>query len=441
MPLIALAISIAILLVLTVRLKLNAFLALLVTSFCAGILNGMNADAALKSILKGFGDTAGSLAPMILFGAILGKIIEESGAAHSITGAMVNVLGQRRIQWAVLLAAFLIGLPMFYNAGFVVLIPLIYTLASTTGLPLVWLGMPMAAALSAVHGMLPPHPAPAAIALAFHADAGRTLLYGLPIAFAGAVVSGPVWAMCFRKLRTEPPPGLHVEQSFKDRPLPGVWVSLTTVLFPVALMIAGSAVALATHRVNAFTATMRFLADPNVALFLAMILACYTLGLRRGRPFEALMKDASGAIAAIALVVFIIAGGGAFKQVLLDGGMGESVKHLTAGMAFAPILLGFLTAVFMRGATGSATVAAVTAAGIVLPIVPTSGVRPELLVLAVGAGSISLSHFSDSGFWMFKEYFNLGIRDTLATWTGMEILLSLVGLAGVLAENALLGPP
>jgi gluconate transporter len=441
MPLIVLAISIALLLVLNIWGKLNAFLALLVTAFCAGILNGMSADAALKSILKGFSDTLGSLALMILFGAMLGKLIEESGAAHTITGALIGAMGRKRIQYAVLIAGFMIGLPMFYNAGFLVLIPLIYTLSSTTGLPLTWLGMPMASALSITHGMLPPHPGPAAIAVTFHADPGRALLYGLPIAAIGAIVAGPLWAVFFRDLRTKPPASLHVERAFDRRSLPGFLVSTATVLFPVALMVAGSIVALAVRRDNRLTVSMRFLSDPNVALFLAVALGCYTLGLRRGRTLEALMKDASTAVSGVAMVLFIIAGGGALKQVLLDGGTGESVKHLTGAMAFSPILLAWATASLLRGATGSATVAAITAAGIILPIVPSSGVRPELLALAVGAGSITFSHFSDSGFWMFKEYFNLSIKETLATWTMMEILIGLVGLAGVLAEHALLGPP
>ena len=401
----------------------------------------MSADAALKSILKGFGDTLGSLALMILFGAMLGKLIEESGAAHTITGALIAAMGRNRIQWAVLIVAFLIGLPMFYNAAFLVLIPLIYTLATETGLPLVWLGMPMAAALSIVHGMLPPHPGPAAIAVAFHADAGRTLLYGLPIAAIGAIVAGPLWATFFRGLRTKPPANLHVERKFEGGSLPGFLVSMTTVLFPVALMIAGSIVALAVRRDNGLTVSMRFLSDANVALFLAVVLACYTLGLRRGRTVEALMKDANTAVSGVAGTLFIVAAGGALKQVLLDAGTGESVKHLTAGMSLSPIVLAWATAVLLRGATGSATVAAITAAGIVVPIVPSSGVRPELLVLAIGAGSVSLSHFSDSGFWMFKEYFNLSVRETLATWTMLEILIALVGLAGVLLEHALLGPP
>jgi gluconate transporter len=441
MPLIVLAISIAILLVLTTWGKLNAFLALLVSAFCAGILNGMGADATLKSILKGFSDTLGSLALMILFGAMLGKLIEESGAAHTITAALIGLLGRKRIQYAVLIAAFLIGLPMFYNAAFLVLIPLIYTLASTTGMPLAWLGMPMAAALSAAHGMLPPHPGAAAIAIMFHADAGRTLLYGLPIAALGAVAGGPLWAVFFRNLRTKPPANLHVERPLEAQRLPGIAVSMTTVLFPVALMIAGSAVALAVPGGNRLAATIRFLSDPNVALFLAMVLGCYTLGLRRGRTVEALMKDTSAAVSGVAMVLFIIAGGGALKQVLLDSGTGESVKQLTGHMALSPIVLAWATASLLRGATGSATVAGITAAGIILPIVPGSGVRPELLVLAVGAGSITFSHFSDSGFWMFQEYFNLTIPQTLATWTAMEILIGLVGLAGVLVEHALLGPP
>jgi len=441
MALIVLAISIVILLVLITWGKLNAMLALLVTAFCAAILNGMTADAALKSILKGFGDTLGSLALMILFGAMLGKLIEESGAAHTITNALIGVMGRKRIQFAVLIVGFLIGLPMFYNAGFLVLIPLIYTMASATGLPLTWLGLPMAAPMSVAHGMLPPHPGPAAIVVAFHADAGLTLLYGLPIAAVAAVIAGPLWAMFFRNLRTKPPAGLHVERSFEGRGLPGFLVSVTTVLFPVALMIAGSVTQLAVRRENALTTLMRFLSDPNVALFLAVALGCYTLGVRRGRKVEAIMQDASAAVTGVAMVLFIIAAGGALKQVLLDGGTGESVKQLAGRLAFSPIVLAWCTASLLRGATGSATVSAITAAGIILPIVPSSGVRPELLVLAVGAGSITFSHFSDSGFWMFKEYFNLSIKQTFATWSMTELLIGLVGMAGVLVEHALLGPP
>jgi H+/gluconate symporter-like permease len=206
-------------------------------------------------------------------------------------------------------------------------------------------------------------------------------------------------------------------------------------------MIAGSVTQLAVRRVNGLTTLMRFLSDPNVALFLAVALACYTLGVRRGRTVEAIMQDASAAVTGVAMVLFIIAAGGALKQVLLDGGTGESVKQLAGRLAFSPIVLAWCTASLLRGATGSATVSAITAAGIILPIVPSSGVRPELLVLAVGAGSTTFSHFSDSGFWMFKEYFNLSIKQTFATWSMTELLIGLVGLAGVLVEHALLGPP
>ncbi len=438
MSLIVLAIAVVVLLAL-VSLKLNAFLALLVTSFVTGILNSMGPDATLKSLLKGFGETLGSLGLIILFGAILGKLIEESGAAHAIAGALTRVLGTSRVQLSVLITAFLVGLTMFYQPAFLILIPLIYTLSTTTGLPLMYLGIPLCAALSVTHGYLPPHPGPTAVAVMLHADVNRTLLYGLIIAVPATIIAGPLFALLFRGLRTKPPAQLFRERTFSREQLPGLGLSLTTVLFPVLIMVAGAVVTLTARGENKLTAAARFLSDPNVALFLAVLLGFYTLGLRRGRGVEKLMKEASEAIGGVAPVLFVIAGGGAFKQVLLDGGTGEAVKQLASRVPLSPIVLAWGTAALLRGAVGSATIAAITATGIVLPLVPGSGVRPELLVLAIGAGSITFSHFSDAGFWMFKEYYDLSVRQTLATWTVMEIIIAVVGLVGVLLLNLLLG--
>jgi Gnt-I system high-affinity gluconate transporter/Gnt-II system L-idonate transporter len=439
MPLVLLGIAIALLLVLIVRLKLNAFLALLVTSFLAGVLNGMRPEAALQSILKGIGDTMGSLVLVLVFGAMLGKLIEESGAAHTISYALTGLLGESRIQIAMLATGFIVGLPMIYNASFLVLIPLIYTLSGTTGLPLMYLGIPLSAALSVMHGYIPPHPAPTSIAILYKADVNRTLLYGLVLAVPAAVLAGPVLARFFRKLKNQPPPDLYHPLVFRKEALPGLGVSLMVTLIPVLLMLGGAVVSLAAPAGGNAVAIARFLSDPNVALLAAVLAGLYALGLRRGRNMDALMKSVAAAAASVAMVILIIASGGAFKQVLLDCGTGEVIKAIAARAQVSPILLAWGTAALLRLALGSATVAAITAAGIIIPLVPNCGVAPELLVIATTSGSLMFSHFNDIGFWMFKEYYNVTVKQTFQIWTVMESIVAVVGLAGVFLLHAALG--
>ena len=441
MPLILLALSIILLLVLIVRLKLNPFLALLLVSFFAGVLNGMSAEAALRSILKGIGDTMGSLVLVLVFGAILGKLIEESGAAHTISYAFTNWFGARRIQLSMLATGFLVGLPMIYNASFLVLIPLVYTLSKTSGLPLMSLGIPLSAALSVTHGYLPPHPAPTSIAILYKADVNRTLLYGLVLAIPAAILAGPVLARFFRKLKNQPPAELFQGVTFRKEDLPGLGVSLFTILIPVLLMLAGALASMAPHTGSGLLTASKFLSDPNVALLLAVLVGLYTLGLRRGRNMETLMKSVGAAAASISMVILIIASGGAFKQVLIDCGTGDAIKDIAAHAQLSPILLAWATAALMRLALGSATVAAITAAGIMVPLVAHSGVAPELLVIATTSGSLMFSHFNDIGFWMFKEYYNVSVKQTFQIWTVMESIVAVVGLAGAFLFHALLGSP
>jgi gluconate transporter len=441
MPLILLSLSIVFLLLLIVRLKLNPFLALLLTSFFVGVFNGMSAEAALRSILKGIGDTMGSLVLVLVFGAVLGKLIEESGAAHTISYAFTDLFGARRMQFSMLATGFLVGLPMIYNASFLVLIPLVYTLASTSGLSLMSLGIPLSAALSVTHGYLPPHPAPTSIAILYNADVNRTLLYGLVLAIPAAILAGPVLARFFRKLKNQPPPELFQGVTFRKEDLPGLSVSLFTILIPVLLMLGGALVSMATRTGSGLLTASKFLSDPNVALLLAVLVGFYTLGLRRGRNMEALMKSMGTAAASISMVILIIAAGGAFKQVLIDCGTGDAIKDIAAKAQFSPILLAWVTAALMRLALGSATVAAITAAGIMVPLVPHSGVAPELLVIATTSGSLMFSHFNDIGFWMFKEYYNVSVKQTFQIWTVMESIVAVVGLAGAFLFHALLGGP
>jgi Gnt-I system high-affinity gluconate transporter/Gnt-II system L-idonate transporter len=433
MPLIILGVSILVLLFLIGRVKLNAFLALVIVSFLTGVANGLSAEAALKSILKGIGDTMGALVLVIVFGAILGKLIEESGAAHTISYWLTDLIGEKRIQISVLITGFLVGLPMVYNASFLVLIPLIYTLSATSGLPLLYLGIPLSSSLSVTHGYLPPHPAPTAVAMIFKADVNMTLLYGMIVAVPASILAGPGLAYFCRNMRNEPPPGLYGKHEFRREDLPGIGVSLFTTLIPVLLMLAGAIVALTLPKESPAAGVMRFVSDPTIALLAAVLVGFYTLGLKRGRDMEKLMSSVVSASSSVAMILLIIASGGAFKQVLLDCGTGNAIQSEVHALRLSPIVLAWGTAAMLRLTVGSATVAAITAAGIVSPLVPNSGALPELVALATGAGSLMFSHFNDIGFWMFKEYYNATVKQTFQVWSVMECIVGVVGLLGVLA--------
>jgi gluconate transporter len=441
MPLILLGAAIALLLVLIVTFKLNPFLALVLTSFLTAVGNGMAAQAALNSILKGIGDTIGSVALVIVAGAALGKLIEESGAAHVVSKRLTEIFGPKRVQLSVVLTAFLIGLPMFYNASFLVLTPLVYALAATSGVPLLYLGIPASAALSVTHGYVPPHPAPTAVAALFHADLNMTLLYGTVLAIPAILLGGPLLARFHKKSKNQPPAGLYTHREFKPEELPALGNALTTILIPVILMLAGAVVTMTTSGKSFLLDAAKFLSDANVALLIAMFVAIYTLGIRRGRDMDSLMKSVGAAVASVSMLLLIIGSGGAFKQVLIDCGTADVIKRSASQVALSPLLLAWGAAAVLRFSIGSATVAALTASGIVLPLVPGSGVRPELLVIAVCCGSLMFSHFNDTGFWMFKEYYNATVKQTFQVWTVMECIVGTAGLIGVLLLNSLLGPP
>ncbi len=455
MPLIVVAAGIVIMLILLMWVKLDAFFALLITSFAVGAMSGMNMLEILDSVLEGIGGTMGNIILILTFGAMLGKLIEESGAAHTITYKLTDLFGVKNIQYAILITGFLVGIPMMYNASFLVMIPLIYTFASTTKLPLMWLGIPLSATLSIAHGYLPPHPAPTYVSFVYGADVNQTLLLGLVPVIPACLLAGILLSRFFKNLKVTPPEELYQEKHFKKEELPGLGRSVLTAIIPVLLMLMGALIDiligkdvdyqayLAERMGNDSLATLyskalsvvKFLSDPNMALMMAVLIGLYTLGIRQGRRMPELMKALGRSVGAIAMIILIIAAGGAFSQVLKDSGVNEYIKDVASGMAFNPLILGFSVAAIIRLAVGSATVATMTAAGILLPIVQSSGIRPELMVLATGSGSLLFSHFNDIGFWMFKEYYNVSIKHTFAIWTVMESLVGFVGLASALLMN------
>ena len=462
MPFVSVLVAIVLLLLLVLVVKLDAFFALILAAFAVGLLNGMDALGVLQSLLKGIGATMGSVALILVFGAMLGKLVGESGAARAITQWLVARSGRRGAQLAMAATGLLVGLPMLYNAGFIVLIPLVYALSATTGLPIIYLGLPLASALSVTHGFLPPHPAPTFMSFAYGANVNRTLAFGLVAAIPACLVGGIGLTRVLRRIAMRdiaPPAALRDTIVVGEQALPGVGVSLLTMLAPVLLMLAGALTDVATGtagidssrpdfdaalasavpdpRLRWLTVAMKFLGNANVALMVSVFVALYTLGRRRGRTMPQLMESMRAAVAGIAMILLIIAAGGALSQVLRDAGVGDYVARRAAGWRLNPLLLAFGIASVLRLAVGSATVAGMTTAGLVAPLVAASGVRPELMVLATGAGSLMFSHFNDTGFWMFKEYFNLSIPETLASWSVMEMTVAIVGMAMVLLMQAL----
>jgi len=428
-PILAITLGILVLLILITYFRFNAFIAFVVVSLGMAMALGLTLEQAVDSIKAGIGNIMGTLILILGFGAMLGKLIASSGAAQQITEALIGLFGLRRIHWALMVTGFLIGLPLFYTVGFVMMIPIIYALALRTRLPLLFVALPMLASLSVTHGYLPPHPAPTALTEAFQADLGKTLQYGLIVAIPAIVIAGPILAHTVRRIQATPLREFYVEPIPVDA-LPSSGVSIGTALLPIVFILLGN---LSGVLPEGWVRTLvAGIGNPVMAMLLSLLVAVYTLGLARGKKLKDIMDGLGDSVKGITLVLLVIAGSGALKQVLIDSGASDYIGTLARDLPVSPLLLGWLVATLLRVSMGSATVAGLTAAGIVFPIIGPSGASPELMVLAIGSGSLMLSHVNDSGFWLFKEYFNLSIRDTLRSWTVMETAIGLAGLAGVL---------
>ena len=418
--------GIILLVLLVTVVKLDTFISFMLVCLFVGITGGLTVGEAVDAIQHGIGDTLGSLVIILGFGAMLGKLVAESGAANKITNRLVASFGIKNIQLALIVTGFIVGIPMFYTVGFVILVPLVIAIASNTKLPLLYVGLPMLASLSVTHGFLPPHPAPTAIAEMYGADLGLTLIYGI-ITGIPAILAAK---FLLRKTMQRIQPPLLKEYVVKtdDRySVPSLAICLAVALLPVILIGGASLVStFAPHPV------ITALGNPAIAMLLSVLAAIYFLGVRTGRDIAMVTKTLASAVSSIAVVLLIIAGAGAFKAIMVATQVSEQIGEVLGGLGMSPLILAWIIAALIRVSVGSATVSALTAASIMLPMVGAKGVSPELLVLATGAGSITFSHINDGGFWLFKEYFNVSIRETLMSWTVMETTVSIVGLIGVL---------
>ena len=440
MALLLLIASIACLLLLIIWLKINAFLALTLTAIGTGLAGGLAPVAVLKSIQDGVGATLGGLTLVLALGITLGSILVETGAAQVISAKLLNIFGIKHADWAVLVTGLIVGIAMFYNAGFVVLAPLVFSIAAISRHSLVALAISMAAPLSVTHGFLPPHPGATAVALVFHADLGRTLLLGLVVGLPAVLIAGIVLPRFLKNIPSNPPEGLFEPKKLTGQRLPGFTKSLVIALTPVLLMAVATGIELVFPVEHPAYLWAKFFGDPVIALLMAVMAALILFSRKNeseGNLADLLHKSAVS-MGAAAMLLLILAAGGAYKQVLLDSGLGTSLANRLIGLPVSPFVLGWSIATLLRIAVGSATVAGMTAAGLVLPLMANTGTSPELMTLAIGAGSLMCSHVNDTGFWMFKEWFGLSLGDTFRTWTLMETIIGIMGLLGVLAVNVFL---
>lgn len=413
----------------------HAFISLLVASLFLAIATGLSLDKIVSAYETGVGGVLGHLVGILALGTILGKMMAESGAGMQVADFFVRKFGVKKLPWAMLFSGFIIGIPVFFEVGILIVLPLVISIHKTTKQNILLIALPVIAGLSIVHGLVPPHPGALTAISIYQANLGKVLIYSLIIAIPAAIIAGPLFAKWVHK-RVVPegePELIRFNTNYKK--LPSTGMSFFIVLLPVLLMVL-SAVAPYMSLPKSAEKIMMFIGSPIIALLIAVFAAFYFLGIRQGMDRNMLRKFSEDSLLPVGSIILIIGAGGGFKQILIDSGVGTTIGQMSENLSLSPLVLAFLIAGLIRIATGSATVALTTAAGIVSPIIEhMSGVNLELLVIATGAGSLMFSHVNDAGFWMVKEYLGLTVKETFKTWTVLETILSFVAFGGALLLN------
>jgi len=428
--------AIALLLILILAVKLHAFLALLITSMALGLAAHMPPEKVLKSIQTGFGDALGFIVVVVGLGAMIGRFLEHSGGAQVLADWLIEKFGKDRAAWALLIASFLVGLPIFFEVGFVILAPLVWNLTRETKRSLLFYGMPMAAALTITHSLVPPHPAPAAASQLLGGDLSTTILYGIAVSIPVAIFGLFYGNWIGKRIYIGVPPIATAAPAHSTEHAPSVGMVILLLLLPI-LLIFGATIA-SLHKVP-FQGAAVFLGHPFTALAITGIVAIYFFGIRRGVSRDGAMKLAGESLAPMGALLCIMGGGGAFKQIIVDTGVGAYAGKLLAESPVSPLIVAFIVAGALRLAQGSATVAIITAAGIMAPIVKgMHGYRADIIVLALCCGGSGFSHVSDSGFWLVNQYFGMTVPQTLKTWSAMKALSAFLALGIVMLMQAFL---
>ncbi|MFC5474434.1 GntP family permease [Paraherbaspirillum soli] len=426
-------IAVIALVVLIAKYKMNPFIVLIVVSVILGLVVGMPMEKIVKAYETGVGGALGHIALVVGLGTMFGKMMAESGGAERIANTLIHAFGPKKVHWAMMVVALIVGLPVFFEVGFVLLIPIAFNVAKRTGTSMIMVGIPMVAGLSVVHGLIPPHPAALFAVTAYNADIGRTIMYALIVGVPTAIIAGPLFAKLISRFVVPNPDNPLIAQFVEadlKRELPGFGITICTIMLPVALMLIGSWADLFFTPKTFLNDFLRLMGNSVIALLIATLVSFYTFGKARGFDRVAILKFTTECLAPIAGITLIVGAGAGFGRILIDGGVSKAIVEIATSANLSPLLLGWFVAALIRVATGSATVAMTTACGIVAPLVSAAGVtvRPELMVLATGAGSLILSHVNDGGFWLVKEYFNLTVTETFKTWTVCETIISVVAL-------------
>ncbi|WP_256097298.1 GntT/GntP/DsdX family permease [Pseudomonas sp. 31 R 17] len=424
------AIAIIALIVLIARYRLNPFIVITLVSIGLALMAGMPADTIMGSYEAGVGKTLGHIALVVALGTMLGKMMAESGGAEQVARTLINRFGERNAHWAMVCIAFLVGLPLFFEVGFVLLVPIAFTVARRVGVSILMVGLPMVAGLSVVHALVPPHPAAMMAVLAYNASVGQTVLYAILIGIPTAIIAGPVYAK-FIVPHIHLPAENPLERQFIEREprtrLPSFALTMGTILLPVVLMMIGGWANVISTPGTGFNQFLLFIGNSVIALLVATLVSFWTLGLAQGFNRESILKFTNECLAPTASITLLVGAGGGLNRILVDAGVTDEILGLAHAFQLSPLVMGWLFAALMRIATGSATVAMTTASGVVAPVALGMGYsHPELLVLATGAGSVIFSHVNDGGFWLIKEYFNMTVIQTFKTWTVLETLISVV---------------
>jgi GntP family gluconate:H+ symporter len=437
--------AIAAIVILIACFKLNSILALLLASIFLGLSAGQNPVAIAQSFQTGVGAVLGGVAMVIGLGSMLGKLLSESGGAEVIAARIVGAFSARRSDWAVLAAALLIGIPVFFPVGMVLLVPVVVAMSRRSGVPLMQLGLPLIASLSTMHACVPPHPGPMVVIEKLHADTGKTILYALLAGIPMAVLAGPLYGRWLvRRMDLSAPncpqPAVPTARHGGTVTPPGFALAVFTLFLPILLMLLAARADVALPKDTPLRQWCDFVGGPLLSMTLAVVFALYSFGFARGFTAVRLGAFTNESLNGVAAMLLVIAAGGGFNQVLNDGGVAKAIVHYAERAQLPPLVLGWLVAALIRVAAGSSTVAITTAVGIVAPLAAgRKDVNVELLAVAMGAGSLIASHLNDGGFWIVKEMFGLSVAETFKTWTVVTIIASVVGLAMTLLMQAAWG--
>ncbi len=432
LPLISLVIGVALLLFLNIKLKINSILALIFSAIVVGFINGMKPVAILETIKEGLGSTLGSLALIIGFGAVLGKLMVDSGAAQRIASTLINKFGAKHVQWALIIVGAVFGISVFYEVAFMILAPLVISIAVEAKTPFMKLAITMVAATTLSHSIFPPQAGPTALVDAYNADMGMVYILGIIVFIPSVFMAGIVLPKFMKNMDYPVPPLLKKNKVFSESEMPSFGMSLFIPLIPAILISISTILSLFITEDTLLHETVTFLGSAEISLIIAILTAIVIFGLRKGKNMDDMMKTFESGLKGVATIIFIVGAGGAFKEVILEANVGNYIADIMKDTNISPLIMAWLITALIRIATGQGVVSAITAAGIVGPRIPTFNVSPVLMVLATAVGSNTITHVNDASFWLFKEYFNISIKDTFKTWGVLLLTTSITGLIVVL---------